>query len=78
MIKQVKQVQQIKQVLQVAHERGGDAYGGPAALGLALAVAYELHPPVPRAPEVAAAPAEARARARRNTTARIHRRTVRG
>ncbi|MER6161810.1 hypothetical protein ABT147_40970 [Streptomyces sp. NPDC001868] len=49
--------------------------GDPAGLGLALAVAAELHPPVLRAPEVAAT---AHAPARRGTAARPHRRTVRG
>ncbi|MDX3641216.1 hypothetical protein [Streptomyces sp. MB09-02B] len=46
----------------------------PAGLGLALAVAAELHPAVTRAPEVAATHAPAR----RNTAARPRRRTVRG
>jgi hypothetical protein len=51
-----------------------DAATGPAGLGLALKVAYELHAPAPRAPEVAAAPAP-RTAARRNAA---RRRTVRG
>ena len=50
--------------------------GDPAGLGLALAVAGELHAPVKglRAPEVAVV----RATARRKTVARTHRRTVVG
>ncbi|MPY62345.1 hypothetical protein [Streptomyces spongiae] len=74
-------------ITQVVHEQQNSApygtrYGDPAGLGLALAVAYELHPPTPRAPELAIAPAEvrttARTTARRNTAARTRRRTVRG
>jgi hypothetical protein len=62
-----------RQIAQISHtvETAGD----PAGLDLALAVAAELHTPVPRAPEVASA---ARATARRTTAARPHRRTVRG
>lgn len=47
----------------VPHESGGPApgpYGDPAAVGPALAVARALHPPVPRAPEVAAGRGAAR------------------
>ncbi|MFI5798424.1 hypothetical protein [Streptomyces sp. NPDC051677] len=46
-------IQQIKQIKQVSHTVTGF---GAADLGLALDVAYELHPPVAptRAPEVAA------------------------
>ncbi|MGW0712466.1 hypothetical protein ACWD4G_42130 [Streptomyces sp. NPDC002643] len=48
--------------------------GDPAGLTLALTVATQLHPPVTtRAPEVAAS--AGRAQARRNATARTHRRT---
>ncbi|MEV6196006.1 hypothetical protein AB0M19_26815 [Streptomyces sp. NPDC051920] len=46
------------------------AAGDAAALGLALAVARELHPPVRRAPELAPAvsrPARSRAAARRRS-----------
>ncbi|MFF0023577.1 hypothetical protein ACFYQQ_23875 [Streptomyces sp. NPDC005496] len=54
---------------QVVHSAAG---GDPAGLGLALAVARELHPPLARAPEVA--PAAARPvranRTRRRTAAR--------
>ncbi|EKX65067.1 hypothetical protein [Streptomyces ipomoeae] len=69
MITQIRHGAQIKQV---SHDVV--TAGGPAGLVLALAVAAELHPPVTRAPEVASA---ARATARRNTAARLHRRTVR-
>ena len=65
-------------ITQVTHEHGADACPDPAGLALALTVAYELHPPAPRAPELSTAPAKARARTRRNTAARRHRRTVRG
>lgn len=67
-------------IKQVVHERPGFAYADPAGLALALAVAYELSPPTPRAPELAVAPAEVRtkAKARRNSAARSGRRTVRG
>ncbi|WP_200306755.1 hypothetical protein [Streptomyces adelaidensis] len=66
MIKQIAQIQQISHDVETA--------GDPAGLGLALAVAAALHTPVTRAPEVAPA---ARTAARRNTAARLHRRTVR-
>ncbi|MGW0824879.1 hypothetical protein [Streptomyces sp. NPDC002845] len=56
-------------IKQVSHENM--TVGDPSGLTLALAVAAELHPPVKRAPEVAVT----RAAARRNTTARMHRRT---
>ncbi|MGW7265736.1 hypothetical protein [Streptomyces sp. NPDC054842] len=54
---------------QVAHSAAG---GDPAGLGLALAVARRLHPPLTRAPEVAPAAARpARAdRIRRRTAPR--------
>ncbi|UUU32896.1 hypothetical protein JIX56_25145 [Streptomyces sp. CA-210063] len=61
-----------RQIARISHTVG--TAGDPAGLGLALAVAAALHPPVTRAPEVATAPATAR----RNTAARPHRRTVRG
>ena len=48
----------------------------PAAYALALEVAYELHAPAPRAPEVAAA-ASQRGAARRGSAART-RRAARG
>jgi len=57
---------------------------GPAGLALALGVAYELHEPVPRAPEVAqvaqvAQSALAHGTGRRaKAAARSRRRTVRG
>ncbi|MDT0570954.1 hypothetical protein RM704_26420 [Streptomyces sp. DSM 3412] len=62
-----------RQIAQVSHDVG--AAGDPAGLGLALAVAAELHAPVTRAPEVASA---ARSTARRTTSARARRRTLRG
>lgn len=72
-------ITQVSQITRVAHEQlNVNAYGDPAGLGLALAVAYELNPPTPRAPEVAVAPAEVRSTTRRNTAARARRRTVRG
>ncbi|MBD9701048.1 hypothetical protein IHE56_02860 [Streptomyces sp. ID01-12c] len=61
------------QIAQISHTVA--SAGDPAGLGLALAVAAELHPPVTRAPEVASA---ARGTARRTAKARAHRRTVRG
>ncbi|MYS90412.1 MULTISPECIES: hypothetical protein [Streptomyces] len=59
---------------QVAHEEPG---WDPAGVGLALAVAYALHAPTGRAPEVASAKARpaGRAAARR---AAARRRKVRG
>ncbi|MFE7836313.1 hypothetical protein ACFU53_09715 [Streptomyces sp. NPDC057474] len=69
MITQIKNGAQIKQV---SHDVA--TAGDPAGLGLALAVAAALHTPVTRAPEVASTP---HATTRRNTTARLHRRTVR-
>ena len=65
-------------IKQVEHERRSiAAYGDPAGLALALAVAYELSPPAPRAPKLAVSPAEVRPTARRNTAALSRRRTVR-
>ncbi|MDX3693517.1 hypothetical protein PV726_24845 [Streptomyces europaeiscabiei] len=61
------------QIKQVSHDVA--TVGDPAGLDLALTVAAALHPPVLRAPEVAST---ARATARRTTSARPHRRTVRG
>ncbi|WP_210592532.1 hypothetical protein [Streptomyces sp. GESEQ-35] len=46
----------------------------PAGFALALEVAYELHAPAPRAPEVAVSGT----RARRTAAARTRSRTVRG
>jgi hypothetical protein len=60
-------------IQQVAHTESG---GDPAEVGLALAVAYELHAPTDRAPEVATTTVTAARRAGRAATAR--RRTVRG
>ncbi|MFD9039434.1 hypothetical protein [Streptomyces bottropensis] len=60
-------------ITQISHDVA--SAGDPAGLGLALAVAAELHAPMTRAPEVASA---ARGTARRTTVARPHRRTVRG
>jgi hypothetical protein len=58
-------------IKQVSHTVAGT---DPAGFALALEVAYELHPPVTRAPEVAST-----AVARRGVTAaRGRRRTVRG
>ncbi|MFJ7178257.1 hypothetical protein ACIQXA_18045 [Streptomyces massasporeus] len=55
-------------IQQVAHTESG---GDPAGVGPALAVAYELHAPTGRAPEVAATAKAARragrAAARRRT-----------
>ncbi|MBO0512647.1 hypothetical protein J0695_12635 [Streptomyces beijiangensis] len=48
---------------------------GPAGLGLALAVAAELHAPSVRAPELAASPTVA---ARHTRRAAMRTRTVRG
>ncbi|MDX3616222.1 hypothetical protein OG920_21125 [Streptomyces europaeiscabiei] len=73
MITQIRNGAQITQITQVSHDVA--TAGDPAGLGLALAVAAELHTPVVRAPEVASA---ARGTARRTTAARPHRRTVRG
>ncbi|MFE1247169.1 hypothetical protein [Streptomyces sp. NPDC058735] len=50
---------------------------GPAGTGLALAVAYALHPPVSRAAEVAAGP-KARAARRAARAKASRRRTARG
>ncbi|NGO14354.1 hypothetical protein G5C60_43870 [Streptomyces sp. HC44] len=60
---------------QVSHGDGPDAGDDPAGFALALDVARALHPPVARAPEVAAA-APAAVRPARRGSAR--RRTVRG
>ncbi|MDX3455346.1 hypothetical protein PV396_25985 [Streptomyces sp. ME02-8801-2C] len=60
---------------QVSHQlTAGTAATGPASLDLALGVAYALHPPTNRAPEIATVK---RAAAGRRTTARS-RRTARG
>ncbi|GHD12869.1 hypothetical protein GCM10010313_37050 [Streptomyces violarus] len=59
-------------IQQIAHTESG---GDPAGVGLALAVAYALHAPTGRAPELAATPATAARRAGRATAAR--RRTAR-
>ncbi|MCL6736965.1 hypothetical protein [Streptomyces neyagawaensis] len=65
-------------IKQVAHD--APAADGPSGLGLALAVAAELHPPVTRAPEVAPAATRAMAPRRKSTAtaARTHRRTTVG
>ncbi|OIJ64808.1 hypothetical protein [Streptomyces mangrovisoli] len=60
---------------QVSHQAAGT---GPTDVRLALEVAYALHPPVPRAPEVAAPAASANRAAGRRTTARRRRTPVRG
>ncbi|MDG9718715.1 hypothetical protein [Streptomyces sp. DH24] len=57
---------------QVSHQASGAA--GPAALTLALAVAAGLHPPVPRAAEVAVSPAGPAARGRAKARAENRRR----
>jgi hypothetical protein len=65
-------------IKQVAHDvRAAD---GPSGLGLALAVAAELHPPVTRAPEVAPAATRATAPRRKSasTAARTRSRTTVG
>ncbi|GAA2938302.1 MULTISPECIES: hypothetical protein [Streptomyces] len=59
-------------IQQIAHTESG---GDPAGAGLALAVAYELHAPTGRAPEVATPTATAARRAGRAAAAR--RRTAR-
>ncbi|WP_405519165.1 hypothetical protein [Streptomyces canus] len=57
-------------IKQVSHPSAGT---DPAGFALALEVSYELHPPVPRAPEVASAAVARRgvsaARSRRRTPA---------
>ncbi|MFI8232326.1 hypothetical protein ACIGDI_26150 [Streptomyces sp. NPDC085900] len=58
-------------IKQVSHP---GAVAGPAAFTLALEVAYELHAPAARAPEVA----PALVAGRRATAGRTRRRTVRG
>ncbi|MFD8304163.1 hypothetical protein ACFV29_17715 [Streptomyces sp. NPDC059690] len=58
-------------IKQVCHPGAGTA---PTAFTLALEVAYELHAPAGRAPEVAPAVVAGR----RTTSARTRRRTVRG
>ncbi|MFF4060896.1 hypothetical protein ACFYZ8_37580 [Streptomyces sp. NPDC001668] len=61
---------------QVSHTVNGT---DPAGFALALEVAYELHPPMARAPEVAATAAASTAGARRAVSAaRGRRRAVRG
>ncbi|MDX3520306.1 hypothetical protein [Streptomyces scabiei] len=60
-------------ITQISHDV--ETAGDPAGLGLALAVAAELHPAVTRAPEVASAVA---APARRAPAGRPRRRPVRG
>jgi hypothetical protein len=61
---------------QVSHTVAGT---DPAGFALALEVAYELHPPVTRAPEVASTAVATTAGARRGVSAaRGRRRTVRG
>ncbi|MFF8016054.1 hypothetical protein [Streptomyces sp. NPDC007929] len=61
-------------IQQIAHaEPGGD----PAGVGLALAVAHELHAPAGRAPEVAPAPGTTTRRTGRSAKAR-RRRAPRG
>ncbi|MFD3501665.1 hypothetical protein [Streptomyces sp. NPDC058678] len=59
-------------IKQVSHPATGI---DPAGFTLALEVAYELHAPVTRAPEVAAV---AHGAGRRASAARSRRRTVRG
>ncbi|MDQ0761857.1 hypothetical protein [Streptomyces canus] len=58
-------------IKQVSHPAAGT---GPAGFTLALEVAYELHPPVTRAPEVASVTVARRgvstARSRRRSPAR--------
>ncbi|MEU4487276.1 hypothetical protein [Streptomyces purpurascens] len=58
-------------IQQVEHTESG---GDPAGVGLALAVAYALHAPTGRAPEVATTGAKA---ARRAGRAAARRRTAR-
>jgi len=63
-------------IKQVSHTVAGT---DPAGFALALEVAYALHAPVPRAPEVASTAVTSTAVARRGVTAtRGRRRTVRG
>ncbi|MET9850133.1 hypothetical protein ACFZC6_29570 [Streptomyces ossamyceticus] len=67
-------------IKQVAHDVPAADGLGPSGLGLALAVAAELHPPATRAPEVAPAATRATAPRRKSATtaARTHRRTTVG
>jgi hypothetical protein len=63
-------------IQQVSHTVAGT---GPAALALALEVAYALHAPTPRAPEVVvrtAGPVAPQLMGLRTTAARPHRRKV--
>ncbi|MEV6528376.1 hypothetical protein AB0M86_02085 [Streptomyces sp. NPDC051639] len=63
----------ISRISPVAHSREG---GDPAGLDLALAVARELHLPVPRAPEVALPAAVPQLMGLRTPATRPHRRKV--
>jgi hypothetical protein len=63
-------------IKQVSHTVAG---ADPAGFALALEVAYALHAPAPRAPEVASTAVASTAVARRGVSAaRSRRRTVRG
>ncbi|MGW0754939.1 hypothetical protein ACWD1Y_00325 [Streptomyces sp. NPDC002814] len=59
-------------IKQVSHTVTG---ADPAGFALAVEVAYELHAPVPRAPEVASSGARTR---RTASASRTRRRTARG
>ncbi|MCX4575958.1 hypothetical protein [Streptomyces sp. NBC_01571] len=63
----------ISRISPVTHSREG---GDPAGLDLALAVARELHLPVPRAPEVALPAAVPQLMGLRTPATRSHRRKV--
>ncbi|MET8284601.1 hypothetical protein ACGFWD_14680 [Streptomyces sp. NPDC048448] len=63
----------ISRISPVTHSREG---GDPAGLDLALAVARELHLPVPRAPEVALPAAVPQLMGLRTPATRPHRRKV--
>ncbi|MFJ5268006.1 hypothetical protein [Streptomyces sp. NPDC088358] len=63
----------ISRISPVTHTREG---GDPAGLDLALAVARELHLPVPRAPEVALPAAVPQLMGLRTPATRPHRRKV--
>jgi hypothetical protein len=69
----IKQVTQITRITQVSHAVAGS---DPAGLALALEVAYALHAPVPRAPELVTSVPAPQMMGLRTTTARPHRRKV--
>ncbi|TLS39450.1 hypothetical protein FE633_46815, partial [Streptomyces montanus] len=75
-VSQASRVSRVLQVSQVSHSvADGD---GPAGFTLALEVARELHPPLTRAPELAAATTAPARPARPARRVQARRRTVRG